>query len=820
MRPIAVALTSLVAAMALNSAAGAVERNPARTRPNAAAEQESAQRIIVKFRQSSLALQASRRGESTAATAASATTATGTTATASATTAATAPAAATAADTTRLNALAGRTRMALRASRALGGDMHVMQVATAAGETAAETLARLRADRDVEFAELDRRVYLSGTDSNDPQFLLNSAADAGQWYLREVQKSAINARAAWDITKGSNGVVIAVIDTGVRYEHPDLQAAGMGGKLLPGFDFISPDGNNDFATAGDGDGRDNDATDPGDFCGSDTSSWHGTRVSGIIGARTNNNIGVAGINWNGYILPVRVIGRCGGFNSDVIAGLRWAAGLPVPGAPTNPYPAQVINISLGSEGPCDQASAAAISAATAAGSLVVVAAGNEGGPVDSPANCPGAMAVLGLRHAGTKVGFSSLGQEIALGAPGGNCVNIGVGQPCVYSIDTTTNNGATAAGSNGYTDKSSSNTNVGTSFSSPIAAGIAGLMLSVNGNLKSKQLIARMREGASPYPTTGDTAGLPNCQDPFSLRVEQLECVCNTAVCGAGMANAFGAVQAALRPIAAVSLPVGNYAAGSSVTLDGSGSGGACNHSISTYSWSVGGIVISTASSVTVTAPASGTPTLLRLTVTDDAGKTDFADINVGPTSATSTAPTSAGTKACLTDITPPNGVTIAATDANAAEAGADPAAFTVTRTGSTGAALIVTLAISGTATAGADYAPLPSTVTIPAGSTSATLTVTPIDDSDVESAETVVATLQAGNGYQIGDPAAATATIADNDATPAPPPAQGQQGGGGGGAFDLLTLLGAFGFAMSAALRRRRAARHVMCTSALVRRP
>ncbi len=100
----------------------------------------------------------------------------------------------------------------------------------------------------------------------------------------------------------------------------------------------------------------------------DNSSWHGTRVSGIIGARTNNNIGVAGITWNGYILPVRVIGRCGGFNSDVIAGIRWAAGLAGAGAlPTNPYPAQVINISLGSEGACDQASAAAVSAATAAG---------------------------------------------------------------------------------------------------------------------------------------------------------------------------------------------------------------------------------------------------------------------------------------------------------------------------------------------------------------------------------------------------------------------------------------------------------------------
>lgn len=785
MRLIAVTLTSVIAAMALQTAVTAAERNPARTRPSAAAEQGSAQRIIVKFRQSSLSIQASKGGESAASTTA-------------------------AADTARLSALAGRTHMTLRASKGLGGNMHVMQVSASAGETAAETLSRLRADSDVEFAEIDRRVYISATDPNDPQYLLNSAADSGQWYLREVQKSAINARGAWDITKGSNGLVVAVVDTGVRFDHPDLQAAASGGRLLPGYDFVSTGSNNDLSTAGDGDGRDSDPSDPGDFCTSenDDSSWHGTRVSGIIGARTNNNIGVAGITWNGYILPVRVLGRCGGFNSDVIAGIRWAAGLPVSGIPTNPYPAQVINISLGSENSCDQASAAAISAAASVGTLVVVAAGNEtGGPVDSPANCPGAMAVLGLRHSGTKVGFSNLGPQIALGAPGGNCVNTDGTQPCVYSIDTTTNTGSTTPSANGYTDKSPSNTNVGTSFSAPIVSGIAGLMLSVNGNLRSGQLIARMREGSTPYPTTGDTAGLPTCQLPSATA--QLECICTIAACGAGMANAFGAVQSALRPIAAVALPTTAYAAGSSVTLDGSGSGAACNHGVSTYSWSVGGTVVSNTPSYSLNAPASGgSATIVRLTVTDDAGKTDFADVSVGPTSAASSAPTAAGTKACLTDIVPPSAVTIAATDAAAAEAGADPGTFTITRTGSTAAAVTVNFAISGSATAGTDYTTLPSSVVIAAGATSATVTVTPIDDSVVEGAETVIATLQSGSGYQIGDPSAGTITITDNDTTPAPPPADNGGGGGGGGAFDPLTLLGALGFAIFAVFRRLRPVR------------
>lgn len=782
MRPIAVTLIGTLAAMALVAAATAAERNPARTRPGAAAEQDSAQRIIVKFRRSSLSAQAAKSGESVAATAA--------------------------ASTARIKALASRARITMRAAKPLGGNMHVMHVTPAAGETAAETLSRLRADSDVELAELDRRVYVSSTDANDPQYLLNTASDTGQWYMRDVEKSAINARGAWDITKGSNGVVIAVVDTGVRFDHPDLQVTGLGGKLLPGYDFVSADAEDNFTTAGDGDADDSDPSDPGDFCGNDGSSWHGTRVSGIIGARSNNNVGIAGINWNGYVLPVRVIGRCGGFNSDVIAGILWAAGLSVPDVPANPYPAQVVNISLGSQGSCDAASADAINQVTAAGALVVVAAGNEGGPVDSPANCPGAMAILGLRQVGTKVGFSSLGKEIALGAPGGNCVNITAGLPCLYSIDTTTNFGVSSPAENGYTDKSSANQNVGTSFSAPIVSGIAGLMLSVNGNLKSRQLMARLREGATPYPTSSDTENVPQCQDPFTAGVVQgAECICNTAVCGAGMANALGAVQEALRPIAAVQFP-DNYAEGSNVTLNGAGSAAACTHSIASYSWSVDGAVISNKSSATVTAPPSGTRTVVQLVVTDDAGKTDSADIEVGSTSATSTAPPSAGTTACLADVAPSNAVTIAATDANAAEAGADVGVFTITRTGSAASDLAVAIVVAptSTATVGLDYAALPTTVTIPAGSVSATLTITPIDDADVESAETVVVSLASGSDYQVGDPSSATVTIADNDMPPTAPPARNTGGGGGGGAFDPLTLLGAFGFALFAARRRLRA--------------
>ncbi len=638
-------------------------------------------------------------------------------------------------------------------------------------ETPAETLARLRADSEVEFAEIDRRVY--------PHAVSNDPLATGQWYLQNAQPSSINANAAWDITKGSGGVVIAVVDTGVRFEHPDLRRASSGGKFLPGYDFVSPNGTSDFKTANDGNGRDADASDPGDWvvdadnCDdvpNGNSSWHGTRVSGIIAAKTNNATGVAGVMWDGSILPVRVLGKCGGFNSDVLAGIRWAAGLSVPGAPANPYPAQVINVSLGGEGACDAASAQVISEVSLAGVLVVVSAGNEGGPVDSPANCAGAMGVVGLRHAGTKVGFSSLGPQIAIGAPGGNCVNVD-GGPCLFSIDTTSNSGATTPVTSNYTDQF--NPNVGTSFSSPIVSGIAGLMLSVNGNLKSRQLIQRMQAGATkPFPTTSETPNLPTCHVPTGASdVQATECVCTTSTCGAGMANALGAVNEALRPIAAIQAPV-SVTPGGNVNLQGAGSAAACGRSISAYQWTfVSGtaVTINNANTATasVDAPASGSA-VIRLTVTDNSGKTDSADITVSSTTTSTTAPSNAGTKACLTAAVPPVGVAVTAADADSAEANLNPGAFTITRMGSTTSALNVSLTVAGTATNGTDYQSIPSTATIPAGAASTTVTVTPIDDALFEGPETVTLTAVAGTGYEVDDTAAAaTVSVADDDTAP-----------------------------------------------------
>jgi serine protease len=765
MRPTAVSLIGFVLCALAVVSVGAAEYNPVSKRPAAAAA-PTGRRFIVKMRStdaSRLQAQASQSGESVSMAAA----------------------------TARVKALADRVHVTMNASRALTANLHVLQVTPQNDESEEATLARLRGDSDVEYAVTDRRVYPHATLSNDP-------LAAGQWFLQAAQPAAINAVGAWDTTKGSDSIVIAVIDTGVRFDHPDLTA-----RLLAGYDFVSADSATSFKTANDGDGRDADPSDPGDWvtaadnCGAaSNSSWHGTRTSGIIGATTNNGVGVAGVTWNSKILPVRVIGKCGGSNSDVLAGMLWAAGQPVQGVPNNPTPAKVLNISLGSEGQCDSASADVTSMLASLGVLIVVSAGNEGGPVDSPADCPGAMGILGLRQAGTKVGFSSLGPEIALGAPGGNCVNTGAGQPCLFSLDTTSNAGTTSPGANIYTDQF--NTNLGTSFSAPIVSGIAGLMLAVNGSLKSPQLIARLKEGASPFPTSSENANVPTCHTPTGATdLQTAECICTISVCGAGMANANGAVLAALRPIATIVVQ-GAVTPGATITLQGGSSTAANGHLITAYSWVKGVTTIGTGTTTSVVVPSSGTSTVC-FTVTDEVGKQDTAKAVLSPSSAAvSLVPP--GVNPCVE-------VSISATDASAAEAGSDPGVFTITRTGSTAAVLAVNLAITGTATNGVDYQSIANSVTIAAGAASATVTVTPIDDTGVDPGETVIATIQPGIGYDIGSANSATVTIADNDVASAPPPASTSKKGGGG-AFDPLTLLAGLAFATYAALRRRVALR------------
>ena len=252
---------------------------------------------------------------------------------------------------------------------------------------------------------------------------------------------------------------------------------------------------------------------------------------------------------------MRVLGKCGGYDSDIIAAMAWAAGIHVDGVPDNPYPARIVNMSLGAPpgDACPQSYQQIVDELVSEGVLVVVSAGNEGGPVDAPANCAGVAAVAGLRHVGTKVGFSSLGPEIALSAPAGNCVNTGAGQPCLFSIETTSNTGTTSPGAE--------------HLHRPVQLQRRHQLLRADrrGNRRTDARGERQphRRPAHRAPAAGSDhafprsiAGLPACHVPASATdLQTNECSCTTDTCGAGMANAHGAVLQALRPIAAVSVP-------------------------------------------------------------------------------------------------------------------------------------------------------------------------------------------------------------------------------------------------------------------------
>jgi serine protease len=473
----------------------------------------------------------------------------------------------------RANALAARSGRVLDAGAAVGPRS---QVVLTTGMSSEALAAELTQDSEVEFAVPDGRRYALDV-PNDPLYLHGLGASgpaAGQWYLRPPDTdipAAIDAQSAWDISIGSPSIVVADVDTGVRFEHPDLLAVAAGGNLLPGYDMIS-----DANIANDGDGRDADASDPGDWVTqaelSDkngpyyqcvpnprNSSWHGTRVSGILAALTNNGIGMASVGRTIRVLPVRAVGKCGGYDSDIIAGMMWAAGFSVPGVPANTTPARVINLSLGGPGTCTAAYQQAIAQITAAGVTIVVSAGNDTGhAVGVPANCPGVIAVGGLRQAGDKVGYSSLGPEVAIAAPAGNCVNTGAGTPCLYPISTTADIGTTVPVQPTYTD-GLVNPTFGTSFAAPLVAGTAALMLATRGTLVPAQIAQILQSTARPFPTTGGSDGTPACTAPqFDASgnpIDQSECYCTTSTCGAGMLDTYAAVQSAQTGLNVVPAP-------------------------------------------------------------------------------------------------------------------------------------------------------------------------------------------------------------------------------------------------------------------------
>ena len=474
--------------------------------------------------------------------------------------------------------------------------------------------ARLMRDDSVELAEPDRIMRPFAVTPNDPSYA------AFQWNLQApffTNLGGANLPNAWSFTTGSNTVTVAVLDTGYR-QHADL------GTALPGYDFIS-----DVPTANDGDGRDTDARDPGDWitaaedasgifngCGASGSSWHGTHVTGIIAALLNNGIGIAGISPNVQILPVRVLGKCGGYTSDIVDGMRWAAGLAVPDVPANPYPAQVLNMSLGNSGNCSRTYQNAVTEVINAGKIIVVATGNDGfTSVGEPANCTGVISVTAHAIDGDNAWYATVGPETTISAPGGGCGGSSYPSRCtpanrvgIYSL---MNTGTTVPASDSYIAYS------GTSMAAPHVAGVAALMLSLVPTLTPAQIKSYLQSSARPHP-------------PGTICTN----VSLQGQCGAGLLDAYQALNAVRvlvpPPVVVLSSIPPVVAPGDTVTLSGSATvRGGWDLS---YAWTQQTgpaiVTISNANSATAsfTAPPTGIYSFM-LTATDGRGQTGTASV-------------------------------------------------------------------------------------------------------------------------------------------------------------------------------------------------
>jgi serine protease len=323
-----------------------------------------------------------------------------------------------------------------------------------------------------------------------PMFTPNDPLFAQQWDYTDVT-GGMRLPAAWDKSTGA-GIRVAVIDTGYR-PHVDLQ-----GQILAGYDFIA-----DTAISNDGTGRDSDASDPGDWtaagqCGTGSaasnSSWHGTHVAGTIAALTNNGIGVAGVAYGAKVVPVRVLGQCGGYTSDIADGIIWASGGTVSGVTNIAARAHVINMSLGGSGACDTTTQNAINSARSRGTVVVVAAGNSNVNASNanPANCSGVIAVAATSKAGGKASYSNYGSIVDVAAPGGDSG---------AAILSTLNAGTKAPGADNYAGY------MGTSMATPHVAGVVALMLAKNPNLTPDEVEARLKSSARAFPAACSGCG-------------------------------------------------------------------------------------------------------------------------------------------------------------------------------------------------------------------------------------------------------------------------------------------------------------------------
>lgn len=364
-------------------------------------------------------------------------------------------------------------------------------------------LQKIKNHPQVESVEVNQLLQHFAT-PNDPQY-------SDQWHYYEGN-GGLNAPLAWESATGQ-GVVVAVLDTGYR-PHADLNA-----NILAGYDMIS-----DPFIGNDGNGRDSDASDPGDWvsagaCGGgypeqdQSSSWHGTHVAGTIAAVTNNNSGVAGVAYNASVVPVRVLGRCGGTTADIADGIIWASGGNVSGVPGNNNPADVINMSLGGQGSCSSTTQQAINLARGNGSTVVIASGNSNSNSSNfnPGNCSGVVNVAATNRDGGRAYYSNYGTNVDVAAPGG--AQSFVNDP--NGVLSTYNSGSTTPGSDSYSYSQ------GTSMAAPHVAGVAALIKEANPSASPDEVESILKQTSRSFPSS--------CSG-----------------CGTGIVDAFAAVDEAL----------------------------------------------------------------------------------------------------------------------------------------------------------------------------------------------------------------------------------------------------------------------------------
>jgi serine protease len=410
-----------------------------------------------------------------------------------------------------------RRPVGLRHQRRLAVGAELVRTSEKLDRVSAEALMRrLAADPNVEYVEVDR-LARPAMEPNDPDYV------ALQWHYKApiAGRYGINLPAAWDRATG-NGIVIAVLDTGGA-AHSDMV-----NRTVAGYDFVA-----DAYNGNDGTGRDADASDPGNWrveggCSNDPSfwnydaedsSWHGTHVAGTIAAATNNGSGVAGVAHGARVQHVRVLGRCGGWTSEIADGIVWASGGNVPGVPVNATPAQVLNLSLSVAGACSQTYQDAINSATGRGATVVVAAGNDGrnASLFQPSSCQNVVVVGASDENGARARRTMAVDEFEWSSNFGPAVDVAAPGKDITSTDNASPQGPGVE---------SIEKHDGTSMAAPHVAGVVALMQSsrpANSRLTPAQVEQILRDSATRFPQATDQplgAGIVNADAAVRAAIE------------------------------------------------------------------------------------------------------------------------------------------------------------------------------------------------------------------------------------------------------------------------------------------------------------